>query len=64
MNKIHNDEHLNKMEMKRKDIEMKVIWPTENMDTVCNERLTQSTASETFNKKDSPDKHKIRKIST
>ena len=43
--KIHNDQQLNKMEMERKMTEPKVIQPTENMDTECHERPTQSTAN-------------------
>ena len=49
--KIHNDEQLRTMEMDSKNTEPKVIPATENMDTVCNERPTQSTANKTLNKK-------------
>ena len=43
--KIHDSEQLNKMEMERKATEPKVIQPAENLDTVYNERPTQSTAN-------------------
>ena len=36
--------------MDRKDTEPKVIQATENMDTVHNERLTQSTANKALTK--------------
>ena len=61
--KIYNDEYLNKIETERKDTEPKVIQSIENMDTIHNERLAQSTVNKTFDKKE-PNKHKIRKMSS
>ena len=47
-----SNEQLNKMEMVKKDLEPKVIKPTENMETVCIERPTQSMANKAFCKKE------------
>ena len=42
----------NRMVIKRKGTEPKVIQPTENVDIVCNEWPMQSTAKKSFNKKE------------
>ena len=47
--KIHNNEQLNEMERERKT-EPKVTQPTENMNTVSNERPAQSTANKVLKK--------------
>ena len=49
---MHNDEQLNKMQMERKDREAKMIEPRENVDTVYNERTTQSTTNIPLDKKE------------
>ena len=48
--KTHNNEQINKMEMKRKDPEPKVIKAVEDMDTEHNESLPQSIANNAMDK--------------
>ena len=50
--KAHNDVQINKMEMKRKDTEPKVIQPGENMDAECNEVPQQFTSNKAIDKRD------------
>ena len=50
--KICNDEQINKMEMKRKDTESKVIEQAENMDAEHNERQLESTANKAIDKRE------------
>ena len=64
--KIHNDEQLVKHNLNGEERNIvKVIQPKENMDTECNERPLQSTATKALNKKiNSAGKHKIRNTSS
>ena len=48
--KIHNWNNQAKMEIERKDTKLKVIKPTENMDTECKDRPPQSKAYKTMDK--------------
>ena len=49
--------------MERKDTGPKVIQPAENMNTQCNERPPQSTASKAMDKRDTTSKCKSKKMS-
>ena len=50
--KYTNNEKVNKMEMERKDTELKVILPAENMETEHNKRPPQSTARKAMDRRE------------